>query len=254
MIEKGNSVSIALKGTETFGARLKELIGEQSVKSFGDRVGISESGLRKCLPPKTSKPAFDKVVAIADEMGVQLEWLCTGLGPKFADSVMEDVSLSEDENKVHALTGAPCISTVVSELDEELVLIPGYHVQYPSECDDLSKQTVRRHLAFRRRYLEYRGLDEVNLVVVFNKGDAMESTIKDNDSLLVDISKTTLLDGKIFVVKLGNELYAKRIQKSYDGSVLIISDNKEYQPLTIPADKVGALVVLGQVVNVSTDL
>ncbi|WP_413112268.1 LexA family transcriptional regulator [Thaumasiovibrio sp. DFM-14] len=253
MDEKGISVSIALKGTETFGVRLKELIGENSVKSFGDRVGISESGLRKCLPPKTSKPAFDKVVAIAEVTGVNLEWLCTGIGEKCRCSLSGNQSGSET-SKIHVLTGKPCVSTIATEVGEELVLIPGYHVQYSSECDDLACHKVRRHLAFRRRYLDFRGLDEANLVVVFNKGDAMESTIKDNDSLLVDVSKTTLLDGKIFVVKLGNELYAKRIQKSYDGAVFVISDNKDYQPLTIPVEKVGELFVLGQVVNVSTDL
>nr|WP_086940030.1 LexA family transcriptional regulator [Thaumasiovibrio occultus] len=254
MNENGNSVSISLEGTETFGERLRELIGNQSVKGFGDKVGISESGLRKCLPPNKSKPAFDKVVAIALETGVTLDWLCSGCGPKFSNAMVADVAGEAEVVKTHNVTGKPCTSVAVSALNEELVMIPGYHVQIPSDQTDISDLPVRRYLGFRRKYLQFRGLDESNLVVVFNKGDAMEATIKDNDSLLVDVSKRKLEDGRIFVVKLGDELYAKRIQKSFDGSVVIISDNKEYQPITIPAERVGELFVFGRVVNVSTDL
>ena len=69
------------KGIESFHERLKELIGSKSVRAFGDKVGISEGGLRKYLQ-NGSKPTFDKLVAIAEYSRVNLQWLATGEGDK----------------------------------------------------------------------------------------------------------------------------------------------------------------------------
>ncbi|MBV7262596.1 hypothetical protein KCG43_11370 [Photobacterium sp. WH24] len=256
------------EGIAQFPDRLLELIGDESKLSFGRKVGITDSGLRKYLPPGgTSMPTLEKLVAIARYKKVNLEWLATGKGPKdvFPSSVYDptcgsggflnissELAIVDEENQ-HTLTQEPVCSVALSDLDEEYVLIPGYHAQIPSSSD-LSELPVKRHMAFRRKYLSYRRLNPCHLVVLFNKGDAMEGTINDNDSVLVDISKRDLIDGKIFVVRLGNELYPKRIQKSFDGSVVIISDNKEYQSITIPAEKVDQLYVFGRVVNVSSDL
>ncbi|WP_290369123.1 S24 family peptidase [Vibrio hippocampi] len=91
-------------------------------------------------------------------------------------------------------------------------------------------------------------------VVVFVKGDSMADTITDNDSLLIDTESRVPIDGHIYVVRLGDELYAKRIQKSFDGSLVLISDNKDYGPIAVPKEQLNELCIVGKVVQRATDL
>ncbi|MGF1725668.1 S24 family peptidase [Photobacterium nomapromontoriensis] len=268
--EKNTPSAFDKEGIAHFSARLKELIGNESIRSFGEKVGITDSGLRKYLPPNNSKPTFDKLVAIADYKGVRLEWLATGNGPKLVEP--SSINLDHYTPKEHIFKninvdnlfsvcaycddGAqPEMNEANDAINEEFVLVPGYHIQVSTgHGTSAIDAPVKRYLAFRRKYIQYRKLDPNKLAVIFAKGDSMEPTIKDNDSLLVDLSANKPLDGKIFVVRLGDELYAKRIQKSFDGSLRLISDNEEYSPIEVSTDQLDQLCIIGRVVQRSTDL
>lgn len=258
MTEKNNSVAFCHEGIATFPSRLKELIGDESLRSFGQMVGISEGGLRKYLPPGKSKPTFDKLVAIARYKNVDLDWLATGEGVKepwpqsawFGDDKPAQVksTISKAQPISH--------SQPQSGLDEsEYALIEGYDIAVSTGHGVFGEDTeVTRRLAFRRRWLNYRGFSDKQLKVVFARGDSMEPTIKDNDSLLVNLNSTAPIDGKIFVVRLGSDLYAKRIQKLWSGGIELISDNKEYDKQVIPAEELEQLQVIGQVVWIGKDI
>lgn len=82
----------------------------------------------------------------------------------------------------------------------------------------------------------------------------MEPTIHNGDSILVDTSKTALVDGSIFVLRLGDDLYAKRLQKRFDGGVEIISDNKEYSTQVVPREMLESLAIIGKVIWVGKDI
>lgn len=258
MPEKNNPVAFCPEGIATFPERLKELIGDESLRSFGKMVGISEGGLRKYLPPGTSKPTFDKLVAIARYKGVNLEWLATGEGPKEPspfDLWFESgpgAKVKEEQQTWNKQTASPRQD---SAFDEEYALIEGYHVAVSTGHGAFGEGAqVTRRLAFRRRWLSYRGFKPEQLKVVFARGDSMEPTIKDGDSLLVNLASTSPVDGKIFVVCLGEQLYAKRIQKRWDGGLELISDNKEYNSQVIPAAELEQLQVIGQVVWIGKDI
>lgn len=60
--------------------RLREVIGDESLASFGRRCGISEGGIRKYLTG--ASPSTENLVAMADIANVNIEWLATGRGPK----------------------------------------------------------------------------------------------------------------------------------------------------------------------------
>jgi len=55
-------------------------------------------------------------------------------------------------------------------------------------------------------------------------------------------------------VRLGEELYAKRIQKRWDGAIELLSDNKEYKEQVIPASELERLALIGQVVWIGKDV
>ncbi|MGN5224637.1 S24 family peptidase [Aeromonas sanarellii] len=251
MNDDSNQVAFPFDGIATFPMRLKELIGDESLRTFAHMVGISEGGLRKYLPPGTSKPTFDKLVAIARYKNVNLEWLATGEGPKQQSHLIQE-SASQDKWELFGLENG----YYKDEFDEEYALVDGYHVTVSTGYGAFNGDDtpVKRRLAFRRKWLKYRGFKAEQLKVVFAKGDSMEPTIASGDSLLINLAASKPIDGEIFVVRLGEELYAKRIQKRWDGAIELLSDNKEYKEQVIPASELERLALIGQVVWIGKDV
>ncbi|MGF1723346.1 LexA family transcriptional regulator [Photobacterium nomapromontoriensis] len=241
----GNRIADPIQNNEigSLPDRLKELIGVQSVRSFALEMGVSETAIRKYLKAETA-PSLDISLRICKTCDVKLEWFVTGYGPK--------APYRSDNEQPDFITACPSDKP---DFEEEFVMVPGYHIQVSmgNGCNAFDEEP-KRYLAFRRKYLKYRRLNPKQLAVVFARGDSMVDTIKDNDSLLVNLDSTTPIDGLIFVVRMGDELYAKRIQKSFDGSIRLISDNKEYSPIEVPVEQLDQLCIIGQVVQRSTDL
>ena len=70
------------------------------------------------------------------------------------------------------------------------------------------------------------------------EGDSMFPTIEGGALLMVDRSKKEIFDGKIYCVRLNNNLIAKRLQFIPPCSVKVISDNKEkYDPFYVDLSK-----------------
>lgn len=62
--------------------------------------------------------------------------------------------------------------------------------------------------------------------IIFAKGDSMEPTILGGDSLLVDRSKKSIYDGRIYCIRYEGELYVKRLQKVPPKKIKVVSDNQ----------------------------
>lgn len=164
-----------------------------------------------------------------------------------------------------ALTGArvgpldaDAIAKVINDLDnkfiDEFALIPGYDIQvsagYGTEAGD---EEPSRFYAYRRRWLKYRGFSEKDLVVVWAYGDSMEPTISNKNILVINIKRTMLVDGKIFVIRNENQLWVKRVQVM-PNSWLLLSDNPLYKAIEVPMDEQHNFHVVGQVVHIGKDI
>lgn len=74
--------------------------------------------------------------------------------------------------------------------------------------------------------------------IIFASGDSMLPTIEGGDSLLVDLNKKAIYDGKIYCVRIDGQLYAKRLQKIPPSTVKVISDNNsKYDPFYVDFSK-----------------
>lgn len=72
--------SVPIRPAESeLGKRIAEVIGDESLSSFGRRCGLAESLLRKYLAG--AQPSTDRLVAIADAGNVRIAWLAAGRGP-----------------------------------------------------------------------------------------------------------------------------------------------------------------------------
>jgi len=73
--------------------------------------------------------------------------------------------------------------------------------------------------------------------MIFASGDSMLPTIEGGDSLLVDLNRKEIYDGRIYCVRIDGQLYAKRLQKIPPSKVIVISDNQKYQSFEIDFSK-----------------
>lgn len=104
--------------------------------------------------------------------------------------------------------------------------------------------------AFRRDWLQKRGLNINNCRIVDVEGDSMAPYLNDGDVVLVDLSDTTIKSGDVYAIAVDGELRVKRLFRKYDGSIEIRSDNTSslYLSETVTADSVEQLHVVGRVV------
>ncbi|KAF7774398.1 hypothetical protein PCIT_a0834 [Pseudoalteromonas citrea] len=223
----------------SFATRVEQAIKPDSIRTFASKIGVSEGTLRRIL--KGEDPKLSIIERIAQESKTDFLWLVKG------------EENQPDDNSTSPLLSQRVVS--VDEFQEKFVLVPGYHISVSTGYGAFNDAAlVERHLAFRKKWIDYKNLDKSQLAVVFAKGDSMEPTIHNNNTILVDLSDKKLSEGLIYVVRLGEELYAKRLQQYIDGSVRLISDNKEYVEQHVQAHELDQLEIIGKVVWIGKDL
>ena len=217
--------------------------GKKKLASLSD---VSEVQIHRYIN-ETSQPTILPFIRIAKAGGVNIEWLATGEGPMY----FNDVGVPTSQVVASKETGNSAEHSFLSEF----ALIPGYSIQVSAGWGSEGSDDIEpsRHLAFRKRWLKWRGFAEKDLVVVWAKGDSMEPIISDNNTLLVNIQRTTLTDGNIFVIRNENQLWVKRVQVM-PNAWRLLSDNKLYDPIEIPMDEQNGFQVVGQVVHISKDI
>ena len=184
-----------------------------------------------------SEPKAMRLASIVKATGVSANWLLTGEG-----TMMED--------------GSPVESQTEEEILKEYALIPGYNIQVSAGAGAFPEQNEKpsRKLAFRHKWLRFRGLREKDLVLVFAKGDSMEPTISDNNTLLIDTSQRDLQDGNIYVIRTDGHLIVKRVQQLLNKNILFISDNKTYKEMEISPQDLNDLEIIGKVAWIGKDV
>ncbi|EXI82131.1 MAG: helix-turn-helix protein [Candidatus Accumulibacter appositus] len=94
-------------------ARLKAVIGEESVSSFARRCGMAESVLRTYLRDGRMPP-LDRALAIAAAAGVSVDWLATGRGARAFAQVTAAYSATPEASTAPA-ADAPVLNAAVLE-------------------------------------------------------------------------------------------------------------------------------------------
>lgn len=100
---------------------------------------------------------------------------------------------------------------------------------------------VESYFAFRRDWLSKRGIPPEKAVLIDVKGDSMEPLLRAGDTLLVDTSDTEIMDEKIYVITLQDELKVKRILKEARG-IYLHSENRKYDDDCITMEDVHTLL------------
>lgn len=206
---------IPLGGIGCFGERLKEIMGSAGARAFARACGLSEGAIRSYLSGETF-PTLDRLAQIAHATKADPMWLAFG---------------------------------GQAQPDDEYAYVPLYDARCSAGNGAWNERSrVLVSLSFTRYSLRKKGLSPAELACLRVDGDSMLGLLDDGDTVMIDLRRNSLEGEGVYVVMLDDHLYAKRLQRQFDGSVLIISHNKEYQPMTVPKERLSELRIIGRVV------
>ncbi|AXR09973.1 XRE family transcriptional regulator [Pseudomonas aeruginosa] len=205
-------------------ARLKKCA---SIAGSGDELarlsGVPRRTLEYYLTAERDVKS-PQLLALARAVGVSLDWLIAG----------EEVVAPQ----------APELAD-----DGTYAYIPLYDSRCSSGHGAWNERAqILTHLAFTLYSLHRKGLSPSDLACLRNDGDSMTGLIEDDDTIMIDVSRNVLSGEGVYVILLDDHLYAKRLQRQFDGSVHIISHNKEYQVMAVPKDRLAELQIVGRAV------
>ncbi|OOW12628.1 helix-turn-helix transcriptional regulator [Acinetobacter sp. MF4640] len=87
-----------------------------------------------------------------------------------------------------------------------------------------------RKLRMSKATLRNLSITKENAVAATAMGDSMSPTIKDGDTIHLDLGRKNIKDGKIFAICIGGLFYCKRLYNLPLGGVRIVSDNSTEFP------------------------
>lgn len=188
---------------------------------LAEKAGVNRSFVYDILRGRSAHPSREKLATISELLSVDLDWLLLGIGE--VEGVSPFIENPDQAFVAIAHAGArPSMGggAVVDEFQEDSGR--AYH--------------------FRRSWIkESLKASPSQLRMMHVEGDSMEPTLRDGDTVLVDLTRRTPNPPGIFVLDDGVGLVAKRLEhvpSSDPPAVRIISDNRLYSPYERSSEEV----------------
>lgn len=187
----------------------------------------------------------DTLNKIADLLDVTPEWLETGQNP---------VRL-----QVHPITVWDEIEDLPAE---DYVFIPRMDIH--ASCGNgscvLEESVLDKPQSFRHEWIvQEKGINPKEAICIYAKGDSMEPRIFEGDTLLIDRSEKArhnIQDGRIYLIRYGDEIRVKQLFKNYDGGIKIHSFNPNYPDEVVPREALenSSVDIIGRVIWVGGEV
>ena len=230
----------------------------QRVTEAREKAGIDKAELArktKVSPPTVTqwesgeikKLSAENLLAICDALAVTPHWLLDG----------RDSSSGTNAPPGAETYGAPVVPwEEKADLSaDRFVVVPHYDVKVGAGPGKIVCDVDQRHqgMAFQVGWLRSLGLNPAKLMCLNAAGDSMEPSIQDGAMLLVDTAQKTVISGKVYVIRYGDEIRVKRLSRRYDGALVIQSDNQFYKEEVIPPEALDDGVgIIGRVITCSS--
>ncbi|MCW9698166.1 helix-turn-helix domain-containing protein [Avibacterium sp. 20-129] len=166
------------------------------------------------------------------------------------------LALGFELNRNLSETAPPTPAITAAQSADSLELVPFYDVQASAGFTAISEGAYAPddYIGLSKRWLNLRGFYLNKLAFITASGDSMYPTISDGDMLLINLASKQPKDGKIYVLRSGEQIWVKRVQGIING-IRLISDNKAiYSPVDVIFDDSLDFEVIGQVVYIGHDL
>ena len=205
----------------------------------------------------------DLVAATGASKGTVTNWISGVNNPTGKRLVLLAQALKTSENWLLTGNQTPEFRQVEpwdsnTPLDDDEIEIP-FFKDFSFACGDgsigeaIANET--RKLRMSKATLRNLSITKENAVAATAIGDSMSPTIKDGDTIHVDLGRKNIKDGKIFAICLGGLFYCKRLYNLPLGGVRIVSDNStEFPEIHLNAQEVidQQLEIIGWVWQISS--
>ena len=223
---------------QAFVARLQFVLDHwPSADRLAKAAGVSPSALRKWLRGE-AEPSRERLITFADAAGVEIAWLVRGEG--------EQPNLRDTSNRRQA-------SAARDDTDQPptdaFLLLPHRPKAAAAGSGKPPPEYPAEFIAFRHDWIRsVFDLDPEQVMLILAVGDSMEPGIRDGDLLLVDTRSNAFTEFGIYVFEARGERLVKRVQRKFDGTLYVISDNTVYQPEVISSELATEIKVVGKVI------
>ncbi len=209
--------------------RIKDSTGLASQVAFAKSLDMTQGAVsgakQRGLFP------VEWAVRIAHKYNLSTDWILTGEG-----------SMKRDE----AATTSNVDGQSDSIVDEfAFVYMAKAELSAGGGLVVMSEGFTNRY-AFRKRWLKQVGVDEKKAVLMMVRGDSMEPTLADGDTVMVDTQRVKMVSGRVYAINCGDDmLQVKRLERR-GNKVRVISDQKEiYDPYDVDPEDIR---IIGQLV------
>lgn len=210
------------------GGRIKRVMDlrDVGVAELARRTGYARTTLYDVLRGDHAPKGLHK---IADALGANIRYLESGTGPELASQNGDESPYGGHLVPLFNVSGSMGTG---SDVPDHIELVRNISL-------DISE--LRKVASFS---------NPKNLSFITGYGNSMEPTFADGDTLLIDQGITDVRFEAVYALEKGDELFIKRIQRRTDGTLLMLSDNKLYEPQTISKADLPTFRVRGRVVLV----
>lgn len=145
-----------------------------------------------------------------------------------------------------------------SDLNGDEVMVGVYNVSLSAGNGSAVPEFVEttHKMAFSVDWLRKKGLKHKDVRLMKVNGDSMNYSLNDGDMVLINTASKDIIDGKIYALVVGGEAKIKRLKKTFNGGLVIISDNNSgmYSDENITPDDMQYIHIIGRAVHKSGDI
>lgn len=222
-------------GQAGFVARLQLVAAEwPSADRLAKATGVSPSAFRKWLKGE-AEPSRDRLVALASAAGVSLGWLAQGEGPEPDFAALQARANNRRSSEPFSTS--------------RFLVLPKVAESAAAGAGRVDTDGATEFIGFRHDWIRtVFGREPGDVMMLTAVGESMEPNIHNGDLLLVDTTDRTFRNFGVYVVECRGERLVKRVQRKFDGSLILISDNHVYQPEFIEAELAKEIETIGRVI------
>lgn len=194
--------------------------GDMNIPRLAAALGVSYQAIKKLCDGSSKAFSAENNSKAAQLLGVNPDWLARGEGEMLPTPP--------------ALIGKPVRALAEGEdPGDGYVQIPEYEVRFAAGngraalFDELEGVKPR---TYRVDWFAEAGINPANVKCFKVHGDSMEPMLFDGDSVLVNLAETSIINGKVYAMRYGDELRIKRCYKRLDGGLVLHSDNPGFLP------------------------
>ncbi|WP_179958369.1 S24 family peptidase [Chitinimonas arctica] len=204
-----------------------ELPHRVTIPDLAKAAGVSYQAAEKWYDGRTKSMRSEYAHKVANWLGVNEQWLSTGKGP------IRSVAAPRADY-AHA--------------QQSYVKVSSYDVELPTDSDALiwTERAEQESLLFHPTFFPFRQHKADHSRALRVDGRSMEPALGDGDTVLIDTTDSRIVDGEIYALMVGAELFIKYVDRLQDG-IRLRSSNPSFSSLELKGEELDKLKVLGRV-------